>query len=207
MKRSAFTLVEMTIVLAIIAILVAMALPVFTTAYNQSKTHRTRAIIAKIDSITWAKWDAYNTRPLPIRILPGTSPQNAANIRLAALTELKRLELPETIAEVTTAPTILVRPAISKQYLRRASPNWTTKNESAECLYLIVASTWDNDHSALDWFAPSEIDDVDGDGMNEILDSWGHPIEASRRIDGVLVFSKAGDVSDAADDITSVLLQ
>ena len=53
---------------------------------------------------------------------------------------------------------------------------WTTANQGAECLYLILAVMKDGDKSAIDYFSTDEIGDVDGDGMKEILDGWGQPI-------------------------------
>jgi prepilin-type N-terminal cleavage/methylation domain-containing protein len=208
--RKAFTLIEMTIVIAIIAILSAMALSVYNTAAQQAKGMRTRAIIAKVDQLIGEKYEGYRTRQVPIRIAPGTQPNVAAQIRLDALRELMRFEMPDRITDVAAGPAygtvpdvipqvgypvyplyrLSARPAINKQYLRRAfkahSPGptpysyglqyWTTQHENAECLYLILACSRDNDKSALDYFSPTEIGDVDDDGMNEILDSWGQPI-------------------------------
>jgi len=203
--RKAFTLIEMTIVIAIIAILAGMALSVYNTAAQQSKGMRTRAIIAKIDQLIGEKYEWYRTRQVPIRIPPMTRPDDAARIRLDALRELMRFEMPDRITDVTagpaygTAPDVIpqagypvyplyrlnARPALNKQYLRRAFQagvgsaslqNWTNANENAECLYLILSCMRDGDKSALDYFSPTEIGDVDGDGMNEILDSFGQPI-------------------------------
>lgn len=228
--RRAFTLIEMTIVIAIIAILAGMALSVYSTALAQSKGMRTRAIIAKIDQLIGEKYEGYRTRQVPIRVAPGTAANVAAQIRVDALRELMRFEMPDRITDVTAGPAYVdptnpaeqipqagypvyplyrlsARPAINKQYLRRAfkahapgNPGltglqyWTTQNENAECLYLILACSRDsagtgtgtgpvnnsfagsNDASALDFFSKTEIGDVDDDGMNEILDSFGQPI-------------------------------
>lgn len=210
--RRAFTIVEMTIVMALIAILSIMALSVYATAASQAKEMRTRAIVAKIDSIIGEKWEAYRTRQVPIRILPGTNPTLAAQIRVDAIRELQRFELPDRITDVTAGPAyvdttnpanqipqagypayplarLTSRPAINKQYLRKAFKAhargnplltglqyWTDNNQSAECLYLVLSCTRDGDKSALDWFSAIEIGDVDDDGMNEILDSFGQPI-------------------------------
>ena len=80
--RKAFTLLEMLLVLAIIVILFAMAAAVYFTAAQQSRGMRTRAIVAKIDSVIGEKWESYRTRQVPIRIQPGTQPTVAAQIRL-----------------------------------------------------------------------------------------------------------------------------
>lgn len=207
-RRFAFTLIEMTIVIMVITILAALALPVVNSAYQQSRAHRTRAIIAKIDQIIGEKYESYRTRQVPIRVSPGMTPQNAAILRVNAIRELMRVELPDRITDVASGPRFTLtiplpvhdvvpspggiypirpfvilpaRPALNKQILRRADEiggleNWNTQNESSECLYFILAATRDGDKHALDWFAPSEIGDTDGDGMKEILDSWGNPI-------------------------------
>jgi hypothetical protein len=44
----------------------------------------------------------------------------------------------------------------------------------------------DGDKQALDFFTPDEIGDTDGDGMKEILDGWGQPIEFLRWAPGFL---------------------
>jgi prepilin-type N-terminal cleavage/methylation domain-containing protein len=229
MNRNAFTLVEMLIVVAVIAILAALALAVYFSAAQQAKVHRTRAIVAKLDGIISEKWEAYRTRAVPLRVPPGIpvigepfadTPANAdltngiwdvgepftdtawrdangdgvinnldlngkydagaADLRMIAMREMQRCELPNLMADVLVNPVTIARPSVSKQYLRRATATWTNQFEGAECLYLIVAATRDGDSNALDWFSKSEIGDVDADGMREILDAWGQPIEFVR---------------------------
>lgn len=57
---------------------------------------------------------------------------------------------------------------------------WTEQYQGAECLYVIVASIREGESTGLDFFKEKEIGDVDGDGMREILDGWGNPIEFIR---------------------------
>lgn len=207
-----FTLIEMTIVIAIIAILAAMAMSVYATAAQQARGMRTRAIIAKIDQLINEKYESYRTRQVPIRIPPGMRPYDAAQIRLFAMRELMRMEMPDHREDVIEPPQILNQyavnpfnpnsspkfymmlgassyvnppngaiPAVTKSYFRRANASWTANptdwsNDSAECLYLILSTMRDGDKSALDYFSPTEIGDLDNDGLNEILDSWGQPI-------------------------------
>jgi prepilin-type N-terminal cleavage/methylation domain-containing protein len=53
---------------------------------------------------------------------------------------------------------------------------WTEANQSAECLYAIVAHSTSGGGSALEAFHTSEIGDTDGDKFPEFLDAWGKPI-------------------------------
>jgi prepilin-type N-terminal cleavage/methylation domain-containing protein len=53
---------------------------------------------------------------------------------------------------------------------------WTREYESAECLYLILASQTIDGQPASESLRPRDIGDLDGDGMPEILDPWGTPV-------------------------------
>lgn len=237
--RCGFTLTELLIVIMIIAILAAMSLAALSGAVEQAREARTRAIIAKIDQLISEQYESYKTRPVPIRVPAGTPPMpeqftdsngdgvwnpgepfvdangngrydhGAARMRLYALRELMRLEMPDRIsdicndaeiADVTTngslsaittlqaKRTVLpTTPATTSAYKRRAQramaasgKPWTTANQGAECLYLILSQMRDGDKNALDFFLPSEIGDTDDDGMLEILDAWGRPISFLR---------------------------
>lgn len=91
-----------------------------------------------------------------------------------------------------TVNSSIAPPSVWREYRRRVAnlvspPNfangmnqWTEQYQGAECLYLIVASMQDITGNALDFFRETEIGDVDGDGMPEILDAWGNPIEFLR---------------------------
>ena len=49
---------------------------------------------------------------------------------------------------------------------------WTRENESAECLYLILATTDLQGELAIDYIPSDRIADSDGDGFLEVLDPW-----------------------------------
>ncbi len=54
-----------------------------------------------------------------------------------------------------------------------------TANQDAECLYMfIMLATGDGEARSL--FSERDIGDTDGDGAQEFLDAWGHPIEFLR---------------------------
>lgn len=115
--------------------------------------------------------------------------------RLNALRELMRLEMPDRISDVQTgslataawiAPLSgIPRPSLANSYFRRArATQWNEAGkqnyQGPECLYLIISSISDVGGNGLDFLYEGEIGDVDEDGMPEILDAWGNPIDFIR---------------------------
>lgn len=235
MTRRAFTLMELLIVITVIAILAGLVVSGLIGAYEQARASRTRAIVSKLDTLIMERWEGYRTRPVSARATAGMMAVDeqytdsnanrrydsgepfidkdgdgvydygAARLRLYALRELMRVELPERISDLCTPAeladlaadndldvidTANVRmisgqpvPAVAKSMKRlaaRPGGAWTNDHQGAECLYLIVSMCKDGDKSAIDYFTPDEIGDIDGDLRKEILDGWGRPIEFLR---------------------------
>jgi hypothetical protein len=139
------------------------------------------------------------------------------NGRLNALRDLMRMEMPDRKSDVIDGPisqvllyrvrsatgpvagpssvtVTIAQPSLWLEYRRRANANtgnnlnaWTTTHQGAECLYLIVASMRDSTSNGLDFLQEGEVGDVDSDGMQEILDPWGNPIEFLRWAPGYVV--------------------
>jgi hypothetical protein len=151
--------------------------------------------------------------------------------RLNAIRDLMRMEMPDRKSDVIDGPTqhvlqylvrsptgpapapttftvTIAQPTLWLEYRRRANANsggnlnvWTTTHQGAECLYLIVASVRDITGTGLDFLQEGEIGDVDEDGMKEILDPWGNPIEFLRWAPGYMVSPGVdGQWGDALDD-------
>jgi prepilin-type N-terminal cleavage/methylation domain-containing protein len=219
-SRPGFTLMELLVVIMIIALLASLAMMALAGAAESARADRTRSIINKIDQLIREKYESYRTRAVPLRIPPTLSTISggatySARVRLYALRELMRLELPDRITDLCNAaeltdvtsdsvlgaianyndarrttlfigtPNVIIpMPAAAKAYKRQANRNltsgissgWSTANQGAECLYLILSATKDGEKSALDFFSASEIGDTDEDGFKEILDAWGEPI-------------------------------
>jgi hypothetical protein len=190
------------LVLSILAALVTVGL---ASAVTDARVSRTRTVINKIDALIQERWEGYRTRSVPIRIPPTTHPQHAqwaARARLYALRELMRMEMPDRITDVlnlsTAPPTLqttvipgIPRSSVQQSYYRLALrnaaggvpanlTNWTTTHQGSECLYLILSTMKDGHKGAINYFSTDEIGDTDGDGMKEILDGWGRPIEFLR---------------------------
>ena len=203
--RRAFTLVELLVVIVVITLMSSISLFALYGVREDARERRARAQVAKINELIMQQWEAYRTRALPLRIAPGTDPRVAARLRLDALRELMRMELPDrmtdlyirdgsgnwvsptSVADPTmffgSTPVVLDSPPSAwLGFQRRIIANalrgntWTVTHEHSECLYMILAGMRDGDTTGLEWFLESEIGDVDGDGMPEILDPWGRPI-------------------------------
>lgn len=214
--RRAFTVIELMVVISIIALLAAMAASALSNAAEQARAQRTRAIVNKIDQLIMEKWDSYRTRAVPYA--QGAHPRASASNRLNAMRELQRLELPDRKTDLVnddtgntmeTAAYSQAVPSVARGYFRKANSwtggnlnNWDTANQGAECLYLILSSMRDGDKSALEFFTPSEIGDVDGDGMPEILDAWGNPITFIRWPAGYTRESAVGPLTSQTSDHT-----
>lgn len=73
--------------------------------------------------------------------------------------------------------------AVNISYQRKCNANAqrpTADFEDAECLYLILNTGLSDDTVAGELINPSNIGDVDGDGMPEFIDAWGRPIRFIR---------------------------
>lgn len=182
-RRGGFTLVELLVVVLIITILATITLFALFNAGEAAKKGRTRAQIAKIHDLITPVWESYLTRRAPISIPANTNQSAAAQIRVDAIRELMRMELPDRKSDVVDNPVIITsRPALSQAYLRKAQAitggiaNWTTTHQGAECLYMILSRMQDGESNGLEHVLATEIGDVDNDGMLEVLDGWGKPI-------------------------------
>lgn len=208
------TLIELMITMSIIAIMSSMVLYTVYNAQETAKADKTKALIAKLDSIIKAKWDSYKTRRVPLVNYPppplATDPmfltknpvylRELAQARLDGLRDLMRMEMPERWTDITSPPvapfastnnpmpTAIQRPSVSQGYLRKynALPKPPTpENQYAECLYLIVMNAIAEEGDAREVFKPDDVKDTDGDGMPEFVDAWGRPIRYLRWAPGL----------------------
>ena len=225
--RRSFTLIELLAAILIIGILASTMLVALYGAIEAAREDRTRAQIQKLNELIAAKWESYRTRALRLNFGDDRNDTFVVNgIKLLALRDLMRMELPDRISDLEYGPVTLRLPAPSKgslsqqyvlpkpslwlAYRRRAqfqSNNapltWDRTHQGAECLYMIVAMMRDGDSSGLDFFKESEIADTDGDGMPELLEGWGRPIEFIRWAPGYSVNpgdDKSWGVAGADDD-------
>lgn len=235
--RSAFTLIEVLVVIVLISILSGMVMTAVRGANLTARQARTRSIIAIVDTVIQEQYESYKYRPLAVEIPALTSvmpagvlkyevlPNEAARVRLNMIRDLQRMELPDRITDITTDPTASTPAAVLAalnqpasitaladrvletptgfersldrtqrrvfpvnwfsaasspnrfaSYRRLIRPSWTAEFQSAECLYMIMATAFVGGAPALEQIPPSNIGDTDGDGMPEVLDGWGRPL-------------------------------
>ncbi|HEX4131638.1 MAG TPA: prepilin-type N-terminal cleavage/methylation domain-containing protein [Pirellulales bacterium] len=108
---SGFTLVELMVVIAIIGLLFVAMMGAMYQAAETAKRARTRQVITKLHNQIMTKWEAYQTRRLPINVMTTTTVTSAISTgsmsqliagrqRLGALRELMRLEMPDSYADI-----------------------------------------------------------------------------------------------------------
>jgi len=193
------------------AIMAGLGVSAMNGATNMAREHRAATMLDKIDQLVMERYEGYRTRTVPIKI-PAAIYQSAngsriaAIVRLNALRDLMRMELPDRKSDVMDPPCdclpdfggppvllgLTAQPSLQRAYQRIAMREtntttlltlagvWTEQHQGSECLYLILSTFRDGDKAALDYFDATEIGDADGDGMKEILDGWGTPIEFIR---------------------------
>jgi len=249
MKRYAFTLMELLVVIVIIGMLASLSLAALWTAQGSAKEAATKATIAKLDAIIQDRYADFFTRRLPI--VSGKIPPDAmAELKVRTLREIMRMEMPDRVRDITwprdsgsTDPLTVVpsdidaqvrllasfaspdkmsqywvniqgnvwisappttppnwpkgitRTSLARRYFRRVQPTWSLMYDSAECLYMIVAS----DPAEREHFRENEVGDADGDGFPEFQDAWGHPIMFLRWAPGFQSELQTCDVSNDFD--------
>jgi len=205
--RAAFTLVEMLVVVTVIGIMAAMTLGALQLARESSREQATKATIAKLNNIILRQYDSYKTRRVPIRIPPGTTPRQSAEIRLAAIRDLMRMEMPERWNDVSDAPGLLPHigvplqePALLQLYRAKYGGTNPPKNPDnfshAKCLFMIVSM---GNPEAMEQFHQSEIAVDPEDGWQYFVDGWGKPIYFLRWAPGCSSYSDIQSGNAATD--------
>lgn len=198
-KRQGFTLVELLITISIIAILAGMMVVASFSAQEAGKAQKTRALITKLDGIIRARYESYRTRRVPVNFATLAANDVAGTKlrlrqRVDVLRDLMRMELPDRLSDITDGPvtpfggTLILRPPVSEAYLARLNSitTETPENQGAECLYMIVTESLEQEGDSRGVFNTGDVGDTDNDGLPEFLDGWKRPIEFLRWAPGFL---------------------
>ncbi|MDE0865457.1 MAG: prepilin-type N-terminal cleavage/methylation domain-containing protein [Rubripirellula sp.] len=238
-SNTAFTLIEVLIVIVIISIMGSMVMTAVSGVMTTAKQSRTKTIISIVDSVLAEHYANLKYRQLPVEIPDLFQPSGNANelgfevlaseaarVRLMMIRDLQRMEIPDRLSDITTAPSAMYA-ATNKVLIDNSgniintrddrnqrkildvtwySPNATflsgsdnvpsrlaayrnrmpigltlnssaaLANQGAECLYLIMATSFVGGTPALEAIPSANIGDTDKDGLREILDGWGNPL-------------------------------
>ena len=193
--RGAFTLLELLIVIAMIAVISVLTLGVLRGAQDDARTSATQALISQLNSILHQRHESYQVRKLGIQ-LNQVSGEVRRQIRQMVVADIIRIEMPRSSDDLVSFPgerfqiglqrlvdqgllstrarQLIVdvladaRPALADRYSSGLS--------NAEYLYELVAATELSDFPAVDLISNAAIADVDRNGQYELVDAWGDPL-------------------------------
>ena len=189
--RRAFTLVELLVVCAIIAILVTLTVITVNSVAHSTKVAKTRSTIQKLDTAMLQIFASYKSRFDAVRSdvnrdYQALSPEDRQKITAHFIRDLMRMEMPQSWAEVLADPIEMIPGGYSieespllyfyQQEYTRATTAGKTPSRAA-LLFLIIQNL---NPEALEAFHGSEVADTDGDGLLEFVDAWGRPIQFLR---------------------------
>ncbi len=186
--RRGFTLLELLIVVALIALLLSIAVFALGRTITQARETATRTTLLKVDGLLQQRLEALRT------LLETPQRKTEMQNRLAA----KKNYLQNN--SITGVPEKMLQLMVYKDYFRAAFPqnssdaatlyatgqpfngNLANAAESSELLYyaLTQADTFGVEAVGDSDFTSSEVGDTDGDGRREFLDAWGRPLRFYR---------------------------
>jgi prepilin-type N-terminal cleavage/methylation domain-containing protein len=195
-RRRGFTLTEMLVVLAIIAVLVSLSVGAVMQTRKVQETGNTKTLITKVDQAFQKRWlatvETARNEP-PCRLAQGIAGINTAvyDDRRARVIHIKmRLiqEFPVSFKEATSpvgAASALggldPNPSYVRAFANPTAGARTWQDESSACLYQALkrqvrGTEFDPDTS----LSSQELVDPIGDGIKEIVDAWKQPLLFSR---------------------------
>jgi len=192
-----FTLVELLVTVAIIAILSSLSLAGLSVARQRVKADRTELTIRKIHEVIMPHYERFLTRTFPLvsntTSLLAIQHQNSAAKAVELLTKRRALvlELPDGWADLIDAgtfpPALALNPplapftsAAERMRSIAAGNNRAGRFSDAECLWAIVMRGGFADPAIVENFREDEFGDKDNNGAREFIDGWGNPIRFLR---------------------------
>jgi prepilin-type N-terminal cleavage/methylation domain-containing protein len=174
--RNGFTLVELMIVVAIIALLISILGVVTMRMIGSAKVFSTKATVTKVQGLLQNRIDGVTGRKADATLVANLA-QRGFNQKAAEAMEQKirfRISFPQVWSEVPNV------------WLNGVTPPMATNpprpQESGEVLYFLLTSANVVGYSPLgqDSFASSEFGDTDRNGFPEFIDAWGQPLRFYR---------------------------
>jgi prepilin-type N-terminal cleavage/methylation domain-containing protein len=190
-KPTAFTLVELMVVLVIIGLLASLALAGLAVARQRAKQDKTTSTIRKINELIIPYYTDLVRRRVPLTTVLTSSTAMALE-RLRRIRTITLAEMPDHWRDVATSGVsgtfysgATVPPyawnSVTRAYgayhqqLLSSGTGHIAEYPSSECLYMITAFGV-GQPDAMEHFRADEIGDRDNDGAPEFHDAWGQPI-------------------------------
>lgn len=183
-RRSAFTIVELLVVISIIAVLFTLTVKVVGAFVNNARESATQATLHKIRGALRERHEAHSrlmarkgflssqSESLLAKFVPGTTGRHWNPI---ARKLMQRNLFPQSYQEVLDADRML---GMQRYPNISAAPSAS----GSEILYafLIQNAVMGDLPAEMDSFSPQEVRDTDGNGLLEFVDGWGRPLRYYR---------------------------
>lgn len=192
--RAAFTLVELLIVIAIIALLVTIMGAVIGSSIRKAREAATTALIQKLDGMLEERAKGFDraTKSLDFqRVIAareaalrasgvfGVSPKVLAAV---ARKDFFRANFPQRFEDLPPFTAALPTVLSSDPLITYNASNHQRETESSALLYYMITrmQVFGVPPVGDSEFGTSEIRDTDGDGLLEFVDGWGRPLRFYR---------------------------
>jgi len=207
--RQGFTLVELMVTLAIIAILSSLSLAGLNGARHRSKIAKTQGTLRKLNDAIVPHYESYLSRRLAT---VGGSPTAVATDRLGRLRLLMVREMPDSWDDVYASLPVVNALSGTNEYLKtgpvrsyaalKSSLSATLNPDfgNAECLHMIMSRSG-FDSSWMEQFRDDETGDTDSDAAPEFRDGWNRPIRFIRWAPGFVSPVQQLDTPDPFDPL------
>ncbi len=207
MRRQAFSLVELLVVITIILVLMGLMGAALSNARNSQKRQETQGLIAKLDAVIQQQFASYAGRDVP-----AASPADRAfKLRRQVTGDLpdRWVDVKFMADEAAAAAAANIEPKFKSPHQRAYIAVWNSMNPppnnnafdnhpnrdqyaGAECLFMIVMRGGVANCLDCGDLAGSSIGDKDGDGAFEFWDAWDRPIGYILWPGGVLLPADSG---------------
>jgi prepilin-type N-terminal cleavage/methylation domain-containing protein len=184
--RAGFTMVEILVVIAIILVLMTLSLGAamkVMDSVNRSNTERTMQKVQvrldqRLKSLNQVA-DDWTTPQWLTDAFPGCTSDQYRVLKVKVLT---LFTLPATYAQVQTncgiAPAEYPVPnMIQNRLTNYAGGSFPSSTNIEAQRGACLAAIYEVCGGSLDDFSAAELRDTDGDGVREIVDAWGHPLQ------------------------------